>query len=173
MQALAYWKAVTADRSDFLDRVTALLAASGLRYCVIGGQAVNAYVEPVVSLDLDLAVAAEDLAAAESLMRGHFKVERHPHSINVSAPGSELRVQLQTDARYAEFVGRASVKDVLGLPLPVADIEDVLRGKVWAASDPERRPSKRQKDLADIARLLEAHPRLRATVPADVLSRLV
>jgi len=77
MQALAYWKAVTADRSEFLDRLVALLAESGIRYCVIGGQ------------------------------------------------------------------------------------------------DPGRRPSKRQKDLADIARLLEAYPELRRLVPEALLARLL
>lgn len=173
MRATTYWKTVTADRSGFLDRLVDLLTTSGLRYCVIGGQAVNAYVEPVVSLDLDIAVAAEDLEAAESLMRRHFDVERFPHSLNVSAPDSDLRVQLQTDRRYSEFVARAAVKPVLGLSLPVAGLADVLRGKVWAASDAGRRPSKRQKDLADIARLLEANPALRATVPAEILERLV
>jgi hypothetical protein len=61
VQALAYWKAVTTDKAGFLDRVIALLGESAVRYCVIGGQAVNAFVEPVVSLDLDLAVAAEDV----------------------------------------------------------------------------------------------------------------
>ena len=30
-------------------------------YCAIGGLAVNAYVEPVVSLDLDIVVAMEDI----------------------------------------------------------------------------------------------------------------
>ena len=59
MQALEYWKAVTVDKAGFLDRVIALLAESGVRYCVIGGQGVNAFVEPVVSLDLDLAVDVE------------------------------------------------------------------------------------------------------------------
>jgi hypothetical protein len=39
--------------------------------------------------------------------------------------------------------------------------------------DPERRASKRQKDLADIARLLEHRPDLRAHVPELVLDRLV
>lgn len=173
MQALAYWKAVTADKAGFLDRVIALLGQSGLRYCVIGGQAVNAFVEPVVSLDLDLAVATADLAAAEALLAQSFRVERFPHSVNVSMPGSDLRVQLQTDPRYAPFVEGASVREVLGLRLPVARLEDVLQGKVWAATDPSRRASKRQKDLADIARLLEAHPRLRARVPPEVLDRLV
>ena len=51
--------------------------------------------------------------------------------------------------------------------------EDVLQGKVWAAGDETRRPSKRQKDLADIARLLEAFPELRPTVPAAILDRLI
>jgi hypothetical protein len=173
MQALAYWKAVTADRSGFLDRLVALLSESGLRYCVIGGQGVNAYVEPVVSLDLDIAVVTEDLPRAEALLGEQFSVERFPHSVNVSLPGSDLRVQLQTDPRYAAFVGRAAFRDVLGLKLPVAAIEDVLQGKVWAARDSERRPSKRQKDLADISRIVESRPDLRERVPEDVLSRLI
>ena len=150
----------------------ATLSSARVRYCVIGGQAVNAYVEPVVSLDLDIAVTAEDLTPAETLLAKDFRVERFPHSVNVSAPGSDLRVQLHTDPRYSAFVGRASPRDVLGLALPVASLEDVLQGKVWAVQDPARRPSRRQKDLADISRLLEAHPELRSRVPDTVLSRL-
>lgn len=173
MQALAYWKAVTTDQAGFLESLVTLLSKSGLRYCVIGGQAVNAYVEPVVSLDLDIAVATEDLQAAETLLSEHFKVARFPHSVNVSQAGSDVRVQLQTDPRYAPFVDRATQRDVLGLLLPVAALEDVLQGKVWAAQDAARRPSKRQKDLADIARLLELRPELRSHVPQDVLARLI
>ena len=129
MEALAYWKAVTADKSGFLDRVIALLAESGLKYCVIGGQAVNAFVEPVVSLDLGLAVATTDLSSAEDLLRTHFRVERFPHSVNVSLAGSDLRVQLQTDPRYGAFVGSASERDVLGLKLPVAKLEGIWQNK--------------------------------------------
>ena len=57
VRALEFWKAVTVDRADFLESLVALLREQGIRYCVIGGQAVNAYVAPVVSLDLDLVVA--------------------------------------------------------------------------------------------------------------------
>jgi hypothetical protein len=173
MQALAYWKTVTVDETGFLDRLVALLAQSGLRYCVVGGQAVSAYVEPLVSLDLDIVVAARDFAAAEELLARQFSVTRFPHSLNVSAAGSDLRVQLQTDPRYAEFVDRASVREVLGIELPVAALEDVLQGKVWAALDETRRLSKRQKDLADIARILEFRPGLRPRVPTEVLARLL
>lgn len=51
-------------------------------------------------------------------------------------------------------------------------MEDVLNGKVWAAQDPERRASKRRKDLLDIERLIEAHPQLRSRVPPEIIDRL-
>ena len=97
---------------------------------------------------------------AEALLGRQCRVERFPHGVNVSLLGSDLRVQLQTDSRYAAFVGGASPRDV-------------LQGKIWAAQDPARRPSKRQKDLADISRLLEVYPALRIRVPDDILSRLI
>jgi hypothetical protein len=173
MQALTFWKLVTMDKADFLVGLTDLLRAEGIKHAVIGGQAVNAYAEPLVSLDLDLAVAVEDMEKAEALLRAHFKVERFPHSLNVSQSGSDLRVQIQTDPRYSDFVARAAPRDVLGLTLPVADVHDVLQGKIWAAQDRDRRPSKQAKDRLDIMRLLERYPELRSLVPDDILSRLV
>ena len=54
------------------------------------------------------------------------------------------------------------------------------REKIWAVRDPERSPyrmlregSKRQKDLADIARILEKYPDLRAQVPKEIRARLL
>jgi Nucleotidyl transferase AbiEii toxin, Type IV TA system len=173
MQARDFWKMVVADRSDFLDRVIGLLTDNKIAFCVLGGQAVNAYAEPVVSLDLGVVIAVDRLLEAEKLLSDEFHVERFPHSLNVSALGSDLRVQIQTDPRYAPFVARSTMRDVLGLHLPVASVEDVLQGKIWAALDPGRRPSKRQKDLADIARLIEVHPSLRERVPEELLGRLV
>ena len=61
MEAFSYWKTVVKDATNFLDQFLALLQQTGIRYCVIGGQGVNAYAEPVVSLDLDIAVAIDDL----------------------------------------------------------------------------------------------------------------
>jgi hypothetical protein len=173
MRGHTFWKIVVADGADLLDRLLGLLSDLGIRYCLVGGQAVNAYVEPVVSLDLDLVVAADELPRLEARLRETFIVERFAHSLNVSVAGSDLRVQIQTDSRYAPFVDRAEIREVLGLRLPVARLEDLLQGKLWAVTDPTRRPSKRQKDLADIARLLEAYPAFRDRVPADVLARLV
>src|SRR5690606_27082135 len=150
------WRTVTVDTSDVLGRVFDLFDRLGTRFCVIGGVAVNAYVEPVVTLDLDLVIASADVPDVERHLGG-FRVERFPHSVNVSADGSDLRIQIQTDPRYQAFVDRARPLDVLGLTLPVASVDDVLQGKLWAVQDPDRRASKRQKDLADIARLIERY----------------
>lgn len=162
-----------ADQTEFLNRTIELLTKHGIRYCVVGGQGVNAYAEPVVSLDLDIVIAVDQLLKAEQLLGQEFKVERFPHSLNISTAGSDLRIQVQTDPRYEAFLAGATVRDILGVALPVARLEDVLQGKIWAVLDPARRSSKRQKDLADIARLLEAYPHLRQRVPEQVLARLV
>jgi hypothetical protein len=161
------------DTVDLLDRFLQLLEDRAVRYCVIGGQAVNAYVEPLVSLDLDLVVAVESEEAFSRMLAHSFVVETFPHSINVSLAGSDLRIRVQTDPRYVPFVPRAEKRQVLGRTMHVAHIRDVLQGKIWAAEDPERRGSKRQKDLADIARVLEAYPTLREHVPDSILARLV
>jgi hypothetical protein len=173
MQAHTFFKAVTMDQSDLLDRLVSLLETNHLDYCVIGGQAVNAYVEPLVSLDLDIVIAANQLTETETLLAQEFEVKSFPHSLNVSAVGSELRVQIQTDPRYNDFLKSASRREVLGKLMRVASLEDLLQGKIWAAQDSQRRGSKRQKDLADIARIIEAYPNLRAQVPAEILQRLV
>ena len=174
MQELTFWKAVTMDESGFLEQIISILEDNGIRYCVIGGQGVNAYVEPLVSLDLDLVIAAERLAKVEALLSaGDFQVKRFTHSLNVALHGSNLRLRIQTDPRYAAFPQRATERQVLGLTFPVAAVEDVLQSMIWAFQNPTRRESKRQKDLADIARLVERYPELRRKVPEEILAQLI
>ena len=165
---------MTADHTDFIGRLITLFESHGIRYCLVGGQAINAYAAPVVGLDVDLVVSVQQFAAVKTLLRSNFGVQEFRHTLNVSEPGSDVMVQVRKDPRYCYFgfVERASVADVLGLHVPVAHPEDLLQGKVWAVTDDTRRPSERQKDLADIARLLEAFPALRERVPQDVLSPL-
>lgn len=173
MQALTFWKTVAMDQENQLEDILALLNENQVRYCVVGGQAVNAYVEPLVSLDLDLAVVTNQLGKVETLLATKYRVERFPHSLNVVLPRSDLRVQIQTDRRYGEFVAAAEPRSILGLTMPVAQLSDVLQGKIWAAQDADRRGSKRQKDLADIARILESFPDLKSQVPADLIAKLI
>lgn len=173
MQTLTYWKTVTMDKSNLIEQLFALLDEHQIRYCLIGGQAVNAYVDPLISLDLDLVVAIDQLEQAETLLATEFSVRCFPYRLNLSLPDSNVRVQIQTDPRYFDFVARSEIQEVLGLALPVARIEDVLQGKRWAFQDAERRASKRLKDLTDITRILEAYPHLRSQVPDEILARLL
>ncbi|HEY1338777.1 MAG TPA: hypothetical protein VGF59_14775 [Bryobacteraceae bacterium] len=64
-----------------------MLEGNGIRYCVIDGMGVNAYVEPVITLDLDLVVAVEQLGGLEDLLRTRFRVEQFPHSLNLVGEG--------------------------------------------------------------------------------------
>ncbi len=159
---------VSNGKEDILQQILDLLKKMKIDYCIIGGLAVNAYVEPVVSLDLDIVVVTKE---TENLLRAAGKilqVERFPHSVNLTSTKSDLRIQLQTDPRYQTFIARSSVKEVMGYKMKVAAIEDVLQGKIWAYSDEQRRKSKRQKDLADIFRLVESYPHLRDLLPESL-----
>ncbi len=62
-------------------------------YCLIGGLAVNWYVEPVYTLDADIVVTAASLPQLAVYLRERgFRAEEHPHLVNVLAPGSKLRI---------------------------------------------------------------------------------
>lgn len=172
MSSLAFWKAVVADRSNFLERIFEVLKNEGFGYCVIGGVGINAYVAPVVTEDLDIVLGLEDLPRAVGVLGSEFRVEEFEHSINVYDPGSRLQVQIQKDPVLSEIIDRAEAHEVMGFAMPVAAPEDLIRLKSAAASDPTRRQSKRLKDLADIARLLETYPELREFVPEHILQRI-
>ncbi len=160
-------------KADIIQILLDILSEMGSRYCLIGGLAVNAYVEPVVSLDLDIVAAAEDVGAiCTAAQERGLRAEEFEHSVNITSASSDLRIQLQTDARYQRFISSAEDREVLGYKMKVASLEDVLQGKVWAYMDKERRKSKRQKDLADILRILEGYPQLKASLPQSLRDEL-
>jgi hypothetical protein len=158
---------LTGHDNDFL-LVARALKAAGEPFCLIGGLAVNHYVEPVVTLDADFAVAGHS-RTAQSLRDCGFKVEEHPHSLNAQLPGSRLRVQITLDERYAPFPSRAVMGDVFGVRLPVAALEDLVQGKLWSLADPQRRASKKAKDKADLIRICESHARIVCLISPGLL----
>ena len=160
-------------KSDIIQLLLDILSKTGSQYCLIGGLAVNAYVEPVVSLDLDVVAAAENVGAiCRAARERDLKVEQFEHSVNIASGSSDLRIQLQADPRYQAFLSEAKDRNVLGYTMKVARLEDVLQGKVWAYMDKARRKSKRQKDLADIFRIVERYPQLEAALPQSLRDEL-
>lgn len=160
-------------KSDIIQILLDIICKTGSRYCLIGGLAVNAYVEPVVSLDLDIVAAVEDVGAiCKAVKERGLKVEEFEHSVNITSENSDLRIQLQADPRYQKFISSAENRNVLGYTMKVARLEDILQGKVWAYLDKTRRKSKRQKDLADIFRIVEKFPRLETSLPQSIQEEL-
>jgi hypothetical protein len=142
-------------------------------YCLIGGLAVNCYVEPVYTLDADIVVIAATLPDLTAhLEEQSFKTEVHAHSVNALAPQSDLRIQFTTDERYQVFPARGVEAEVLGVHVKIAQLEDVTQGKLWAYGDPRRRLSKRKKDELDLIRLAEAYPQLKSLYPRDLQDQI-
>jgi len=162
-----FFTGLTGEQNDFARAVQALRGA-GAGFCLIGGLAVNHYFDPMVTLDADFAVAARG-GVAGALRAAGFEVEEFPHSLNAHFPGSRLRFQLTLNDRYGTFPTRAVEAKLFGVRVPVAALEDLVQGKLWAAMDASRRASKRQKDRLDLTRLCESHPQILPLVPIGLI----
>ena len=171
MTASDAFESVSGSGDDFQQVVT--LCESLRDYCLIGGLAINCYVEPVYTMDADFAIAAERLEAVkERLIALGFNVEDHEHSLNALRPGSQLRIQFTKDTRYADFPTRAEMRETLGTRLRVAALPDLVQAKIWAWSDPQRRLSKRKKDELDLIRIGEKYPHFVPQMPEAIRNQL-
>jgi hypothetical protein len=168
MTASEIFESVTGSGSSDFALLVSILNARG-RWCLIGGLAVNCYVEPVYTLDADIVVAASEVdAIKQDLQTAGFSLQEFPHSLNARMAGSELRIQLTTDVRYQDFLTETRLMEVLGEQVPVASLTNIVRGKIWAWQDETRRPTKRKKDELDLMRMLEAYPELRGSMPEEI-----
>ena len=168
MTATEAYELITQGGATDFARVIRLCESFG-PYCLIGGLAVNCYVEPVYTLDADIVIISRNLRAViGALKQEGFAIDEYAHSFNASSPGSDLRIQFTTDERYQEFLNRAVDADVLGVRTRIASLMDVTQGKLWAYSDPQRRLSKRKKDELDLIRLAEKFPELKPLYPAEI-----
>lgn len=156
-----------------VSRLVAALEEREISWCMIGGLAVNHWaLEPMTTADVDLVIVSEKVEEAAETLKGlGFSERRFKWSINFKGE-SKVSIQVSTEEMYLKFPERSVPATVHGILMRVASLEDTLRGKVAAYEEPERRPSKRQKDLADISRLLEAHPNIKDLIPALIYKKL-
>jgi hypothetical protein len=169
MTAKQFYDWQTSGGTDDVMRLVGCLESKDIAWCAIGGVAVNHWAdEPMVTQDVDFVVAAEDVErAVEVLQDAGFKAEKFQWSVNFTG-GSKVSIQLSTEEVYFSFPARAIPADVHGILLRVASLEDTLTGKILAWRDTSRRQSKRIKDFADIARLVESHPALWGQLPQEL-----
>lgn len=163
----------TGGGADDVTRLLAALERARANGCVIGGVAVNHWAgQPMVTQDVDLIVAADAANQVVALLgKQGFRAERFPWFVNLRGRSS-LAIQLSAQPDYQEFLARAVAADVHGFPLRIASLEDTLRGQIPAWRDAARRQSKRIQDLADIARLVEAHPQLWHQLPPELQGQI-
>jgi Nucleotidyl transferase AbiEii toxin, Type IV TA system len=156
-----------------VSRLVTALEELEISWCMIGGLAVNHWAaEPMATADVDLVIAAEEIESAANALRNlGFSESRFDWSINFKGE-SKVSIQISTEEMYLSFPSRAVPANVHGILMHVASLEDTLAGKLAAYADKDRRASKRMKDLTDIARLLEIHPELKPSIPADIITRL-
>jgi hypothetical protein len=161
MTAKQFFDWQTSGGTNDVMRLVDCLEKADISWCAIGGVAVNHWAEqPMVTQDVDLVVASDAVERIVTLLEGEgFRSGRFEWPVNFKGR-SAVSIQLSTEEFYREFPSRAVPADVHGILMRVAALEDTLKGKMKAWSEPARRQSKRIKDLADIVRLVEAHPRL-------------
>jgi hypothetical protein len=168
MTASEVYESVTGSGSSDFAVLVRILDRHG-PWCLIGGLAVNCYVEPVYTLDADIVVVSTELSAIQTdLIAAGFAVQEFPYSLNAQMSGSDLRIQFSLDPRYQDFLKQAQPGEVLGQRVPVASLADVIRGKVWAWGDEKRRATKRKKDELDLMRILETYPQTRSSMPDEI-----
>ncbi len=150
-------------------RLVDCLEGAEIPWCLIEDLAVNHWAkEPMVTQDVDLVIAAESIdRAVQILEKAGFRSKRFLRSINFQGT-SMLSIQVSTEDFYKDFPARAVPADVHGILMRVASLEDTLQGKIQAWKDQTRRQSKKFKDLGDIARLVERHPRLWDKLDAEL-----
>ncbi len=157
---------------DVMRLVTALEERE-ISWCMIGGLAVNHWAaEPMATADVDLVIAAEKVEEAVATLKSlGFEERRFDWSISFKGE-SKVSIQISTEAMYMDFPSRSLPTEVHGILMRVASLEDTLKEKLAAFSAPDRRGSKRMKDLLDISRLLETHPELTEKIPSEILEKL-
>lgn len=173
MTAKEFYDWQTSGGANDVTRFVDVLETSDIAWCAIGGIAVNHWAEqPMVTEDVDFVVASDAIERTVSLLEeAGFRSERFEWSVNFKGQ-SAVSIQLSTEDFYSDFSSNAVPADVHGILLRVASLEDTLKGKIKAWSEPERRQSKRIKDLADIARLVEAHPQLWESLSEDLKQQI-
>ncbi len=159
----------TSGGTDDVMRLVDCLERADVSWCCIGGVAVNHWAaEPMVTRDVDLVIALDAVDRVVGMLTSAgFTSERFAWSVNLRGH-STVSIQLSTEDFYRDFPSRAVPADVHGILMRVASLDDTLAGKMKAWAEPTRRQSKQAKDFTDIVRLVEAHPRLWASLTPEL-----
>jgi len=94
----------TAGGGDDVSRLVATLERGEIAWCMIGGLAVNHWArEPMATADVDVVIAAGQVAAAvKALRKAGFTAKKFAWSVNLKGR-SQVTVQISTEEFYRIF----------------------------------------------------------------------
>jgi len=145
MTAAEVFESVTNEVSKDFSALVRILNANQ-PWCLIGGLAVNCYVEPIYTIDADIVVMTDRLSQiSKQLEQAEFQIQKFEHSIDAKGQQSQLRIQFTTDVRYQEFLSDKKEHEVLGQRVPVASLDNVIRGKIWLGKTKRGGPANERK----------------------------
>jgi hypothetical protein len=144
-----------------IDEVHAVLSAHGVAHALIGGLAVGIHAAARATKDVDLAVVAT-AESAERVIADRRARGYEPRTHGRPGPGAVVRfartgedgIVRWVDLLFAgtpfeeRAVGRAAPREVLGRPIDVVSVEDLIVYKLLAG---------RPQDVADLVVLLREH----------------
>ncbi|MCC6764918.1 MAG: nucleotidyl transferase AbiEii/AbiGii toxin family protein [Deltaproteobacteria bacterium] len=143
----------TGDKIGALTDAARALNATGVRFALIGGVAVGIHSgAPRATADVDLAVlSVVDRAVVRTTLEraGFHLTGEFAHSMNFRHLSGEP-VQLAIDPGFDAMIDRAEPFAVGADDVPLVSRDDLIAMKERAASDPQRRKSKRFRDQADV-----------------------
>jgi len=168
-----------------LKRATSTLEAAGIRYAVVGGNAVAAWVAKIDEAavrntrDVDILLRREDLEAAKTAMEATGFVYRHVRGIDMflDGPGTKARdavhvlfagekVRPDSLAASAEITENEVVETETSGTFSVVSLEALVRMKLTAHRDKDRT---HLRDMIDVGLIDDTWP---ARYPGELGERL-
>jgi predicted nucleotidyltransferase len=145
-----------ADPTELLRDLDRAMSTRRMRWYVFGAQAVMAYGRPRLTADVDAAIDAPDVTAAEFAgwladygFELRFPIDSRPDAKLIPlvhrATAMPLDLLIASSELQEEFLARARRIDLGGVEVPVVTAEDLVAMKILAG---------RRKDLEDVRSVL-------------------
>lgn len=147
------------------------------KFCLIGGLAVNCYVEPVYSMDVDFAVSVCDTGKLlHSFEEAGFHVGERTYSARFSCPesmcqirpGCLARIRIDNESRMKEFPLRADNREIFGEIIPVACLDDLVQERSWFLECPDLDIVSSKKAGLDLIRISMKYPEYLPKMPEEI-----
>lgn len=153
--------------SGALKQIIDILAVN-VDYCLIGGTAINYYVEPIYTGEVNFVISPNDkIKILKALQGAGIDFKDDDTCISIPVPKtSRLTIYINTDSRYQGFMANTHAGLLFDeFKVQLAALEDLIQGKIWSLEDSCRKVSKQFKDQADLCRIVENYPKLIKLLP--------